>query len=198
VKPLTQSFSERVHVSSGCWEWTGVRSGSGYGRIQTRGRSKGAFVRAHRLSWEMHCGPIPDGFMVLHSCDNRGCVNPDHLFLGTQSDNMRDMSAKGRASRYRAHATHCHRGHEFTPENTLMRADGKWRSCRACVTETRKALKLKRNPGGITLLLPSMRTHCPKGHAYDETNTYRSPKGHRFCRQCCRDKKRAEYARSCS
>lgn len=82
-----------------CWEWqaSGV---SGYGTIGVGGRAGGK-VLAHRLSWELHSGPIPDseehhGTVVLHTCDNRKCVNPAHLRLGTQSDNVRDMDAKGR------------------------------------------------------------------------------------------------------
>lgn len=75
---------------SGCWLWIGgVSYPPGYGRM-TRGQY------AHRVSYEIHRGKIPVGMHVLHRCDNRLCVNPDHLFLGTQSDNMRDMMAKGR------------------------------------------------------------------------------------------------------
>lgn len=71
-----------------CWFWVGARHRLGYGLFNGR--------KAHRASWEIHCGAIPAGMSVLHRCDVRNCVNPAHLFLGTQADNMRDMVAKGR------------------------------------------------------------------------------------------------------
>lgn len=78
----------------GCWEWSGNRNPAGYGRIDIRKKSH----RAHRLSWELFRGPIASGLVVCHKCDNPGCVNPAHLFLGTDGDNTRDRNAKGRAN----------------------------------------------------------------------------------------------------
>jgi hypothetical protein len=75
-----------------CWEWTACLFHNGYGQIRIAGKNRGA----HRVSWEMAHGPIPPETQVLHHCDNRRCVRPDHLFLGTHTDNMRDMSTKGR------------------------------------------------------------------------------------------------------
>lgn len=77
---------------SGCWEWTLAPLRSGYGRL-TIGAGT---VLAHRLSYQLNVGPIPDGMDILHSCDNRMCVNPEHLFPGTHRDNMDDMVRKGR------------------------------------------------------------------------------------------------------
>lgn len=76
----------------GCWIWTGHLNGNGYGRISVNGRNE----QTHRVSWSIHRGPIPNGQHVLHHCDVRCCVNPDHLFLGTRADNMQDMIRKGR------------------------------------------------------------------------------------------------------
>lgn len=121
-------FVSRVEV--GCWNWTGFINPKGYGQLSFKRRT----VRAHRLAWALAYGPIPDGLCVCHRCDNRRCVRPDHLFIGTNLDNMRDMVAKGRLRNPIADAqrqrTHCPRGHEYTSENTRT-FRGK-RQCRAC------------------------------------------------------------------
>jgi hypothetical protein len=80
---------------SGCWEYQKSKTWCGYGRLSTwRGRRG---VLAHRASYEALVGPVPDGAVVMHACDNPCCINPGHLSLGTQSDNCRDRNAKGRA-----------------------------------------------------------------------------------------------------
>lgn len=97
--PFSVRFWAKVdRRSSGeCWPWIGAGAGSrqGYGTIR-RGSASQGMVRAHRASWEIHRGPIPAGTLVLHRCDNPPCVNPGHLFLGTDADNVRDMVSKGR------------------------------------------------------------------------------------------------------
>jgi hypothetical protein len=75
-----------------CWEWQRMRQRQGYGMYSVSGKMK----YAHRVAWEFMHGPISDGLHVLHKCDNPPCCNPNHLFLGTHTDNMRDMFAKGR------------------------------------------------------------------------------------------------------
>lgn len=78
-----------------CWEWIGWTDGDeGYGRFMVDGKR----IRAHQFSWVLHFGPIPDGLDVLHKCDNPPCTRPDHLFVGTHLDNMRDKMAKGRGN----------------------------------------------------------------------------------------------------
>ena len=79
---------------NGCWEWTRGKRGSGYGAVEVvPGRGS---IAANRASWILTHGSIPDGMQVLHTCDNRPCVNPDHLFLGTNYDNVQDKVSKGR------------------------------------------------------------------------------------------------------
>lgn len=82
----------RVNPVSGCWKWIASYAPGGYGQFCFDGSMR----RAHRVSWIIHNGPIPEGMLVCHRCDNPSCVNPEHLFLGTHKDNMRDMIAKGR------------------------------------------------------------------------------------------------------
>ena len=79
-----------------CWEWTACLHSYGYGQIAGP-RNKTLY--AHRFSWEIYRGPIPEGMCVCHHCDNPSCVNPNHLFVGTNADNMRDRDAKGRIVR---------------------------------------------------------------------------------------------------
>lgn len=115
-------FLNNIDISeNGCWNWTGCSSGWGYGAINMGGNH----MLAHRFSWFITYGEIPSGMFVCHHCDNRKCVNPKHLFLGTAKDNMRDKVEKGR-----------HRGpvgdthfkaklrSEFIPEIIKMREKG--------------------------------------------------------------------------
>jgi hypothetical protein len=90
----TIRFWRKVHKTPGCWEWTGKLS-HGYGRI---GGPNQTYFYAHRISWELHNGPIPEGLYICHICDNPCCVRPDHLFLGTAKDNGVDMASKQRAA----------------------------------------------------------------------------------------------------
>jgi hypothetical protein len=98
--PIETRFWANVTKTDGnlCWQWSGSRDKDGYGVI-SESRSNGhpgKMLKAHRYSWSLHFGPIPDGLQVLHECDNPGCTRPGHLFLGTTLDNNRDKVRKGR------------------------------------------------------------------------------------------------------
>ena len=101
-KTLEERFWEKVDRSGGpdaCWPWTASTCGGGYGQFRLAGRPQ----LAHRVAYEQLVGPIPNGRHVLHRCDTPLCVNPAHLFLGTHTDNMADMTIKGRQSRGEKH-----------------------------------------------------------------------------------------------
>jgi len=97
IEPTADRFFRKAEpvTESGCWLWTAYINHLGYGKFQLKGKWR----NANRVCWELINGPIPDGMDVLHKCDIRCCVNPNHLFLGTHTDNMQDMIAKGRAPR---------------------------------------------------------------------------------------------------
>jgi hypothetical protein len=94
MKTAQQSFDEKYipEPMSGCWLWTNALNLDGYGKFHFELKRSSA----HRASWEIHRGPIPNGLQVLHKCDVPCCVNPDHLFLGTPKDNAQDCIKKGR------------------------------------------------------------------------------------------------------
>jgi hypothetical protein len=128
---------------NGCIVWTGASDRSGYGIITVApdfSPPRRTWL-AHRVSWTLSNGPIPDGLVVCHRCDNPPCCNPEHLFVGTHKQNSEDMVAKGRnwrvgplAAAKQRSKTHCPQGHPYDEENTYWRPDGA-RNCRTCVRE---------------------------------------------------------------
>ena len=96
TKTLIDRFTAKYEVDAktGCWNWKGSIAGKGYGAI--RAPKTRLAIYAHRLSYMYYKGEIPDGMQVCHKCDNPGCVNPDHLFIGSSSDNHLDMKSKDR------------------------------------------------------------------------------------------------------
>ena len=99
MRSARQRFEAKFRVTPGCWEWTAGFFTNGYGQFWFREK----VISAHVASHIIYLGEIPDGLWVLHRCDNRKCVNPDHFFLGTRIDNIEDMLAKGRNQMGEAH-----------------------------------------------------------------------------------------------
>jgi hypothetical protein len=127
VVKIRELFFARVIARPRCWFWIGSKDKNGYGTM-TYSPTRKVF-KAHRVSYEIFKGPIPDGLHVRHSCDHPWCVNPQHLLVGTHKENMRDVMIRGRHHNKRK--THCIRGHELAGENLMVSKNGK-RFCRVC------------------------------------------------------------------
>lgn len=146
LAPLLERF-EKGYVpepNSGCLIWIGTITSTGYGRI-SNGRG-GKIIFAHRASWKLHRGEIPKGTLVCHKCDVPLCVNPDHLFIGSQRDNMTDCVMKKRDKETRK--THCKNGHQYDLENIYLvrRASGRFgRVCRQCSASANKRMRCRGN-----------------------------------------------------
>lgn len=149
LPPLTveDRFWAKVTKTDTCWIWKRATR-SGYGIFAVTPKD---LRPAHRFAYEQLVGPVPDGLCVLHRCDNRPCVRPEHLFLGTKADNTADMIAKGRAVNPQAAAnrakTHCPQGHPYSKANTYIERSGA-RQCRTCNRErSTRFNRLRRNKG---------------------------------------------------
>ena len=137
MRPVADRFMAFVspEPNSGCWLWSGAYfkkpNQDGYGMFWMGKTRRAAF--AHRVSFELHKGPIPNGLVIDHVCRVKGCVNPEHLRAVTHRTNTRENNSS--VCTVNAHKTHCKRGHEFTVENTKLVPGG--RECVACRRMTR-------------------------------------------------------------
>lgn len=137
--------------NSGCWLWEGYLDKNGYGHFRPFKGSRSYL--AHRISWEVYRGEIPEGLCVCHKCDNPTCVNPGHLFLGTHLENMQDAKQKKRMwsplANFNRAKTTCRKGHLLTPDNVInRRTDKQIRDCLTCHRERETIRRKLRRTNG--------------------------------------------------
>lgn len=198
--PFAERFWKKVQKTDGCWLWLGGTIEFGHGRLADWPTRRS--VGAHRFSWEFHNGPIPEGMFVCHHCDVPRCVRPDHLFLGTNADNMRDMKQKDRAARGE-------RNGQVKLVEEQVRAiyqravNGEQSSVIASAygTSTTHVRQITRCERWKHLgLVPvkaghlsgnAFKTHCRNGHPFTPENTRKTTNGKRACRACGRTRKAA-------
>ena len=194
LKEQSDVFYKNYKITdSGCWEWTGTKSGNDeaiYGRISYGRDSNGKAIlaMAHRVSYLLHKGELIDGHHIHHECRNTLCVNPEHLEQLTPEEHVR--KTEGCAGWLAAQMTHCPLGHELAGENLAIRNG--YRSCRQCGIRRSKTYKSSKTFDRFTqerrLRSPQAeKTHCPLGHPYSGDNLkWRKDKhgSSRYCGSC--------------
>ncbi len=178
----------RLDKETGCWNWRGATA-HGYGSIWSAVTRRDE--EAHRVSYELYRGPIPAGLHLDHMfrC-GRQCINPWHLEAVTQAENNRRSDRMVRLQRAK---THCPKGHPYDEANTYWLKNPRRRDCRTCMIQRARDRRRARRLAKGTVL-NAEKTHCPKGHPYDESNTY-VLNGKRYCRRCTAEHQRAYQRR---
>jgi len=139
-----ERIETRIERGDGCWSWTGALDTSGYGRVFMGGKQ----MSVHRLMYEWHCGPIPEGYEIDHTChtdacpggvcEHRRCCNPEHLDAVPKAVNVARGQGHASSARRAARRTHCPSGHPYDSQNTLVTPDGS-RKCRTCHRDRERA-----------------------------------------------------------
>lgn len=174
-------------TSSGCWEWQKYIGLNGYGQISINNKK----ISVHRLSYKLHFGHLPDDMHVCHKCDNRKCINPNHLWLGKDLDNLRDMWKKGRGKNQNMNKDKCKNGHLFNGDNLKITNYKNRTQRRICITCEKEYGRKKYLQKIGRDSLPK-RTHCKRGHEWIEENIVIRPNGEKNCKICKRINKQ-EY-----
>lgn len=196
INETTEEYLARwcKKVESGCWEWQGACQKNGYAVASMNRKT----FRAHRVMFELKHGPLAPGVHVCHSCDNRKCINPDHLWSGNPGENMFDMSEKGRSNNQQK--THCPRGHLYADNQRLAwyprGPNGEMRRSRYCSACSRvryrerqgwpaHLLEAPSGEAGFSVAKPHVpKAECKHGHKIEGDNLYIDPDGYRRCRAC--------------
>lgn len=186
INKFVDFYNKKTIKNNTCIEWGGTIGNNGYGYFYFKNKK----YLTHRLSYLIFKKENPNNLFVCHTCDNRKCINPDHLWLGTCADNLRDIRSKGRQSNQNKYKFFCKNGHEFNDLNTIIRKTKKrsYRVCSICEKEYGRIRYL--NKIGRPLL--GVRTHCNKGHEWIEENIYIRPDGEKNC-QICRKTTKKNY-----
>jgi hypothetical protein len=195
VALLRRLLSKAKPTANGCLEWNGWKTATGYGSTYHSGKN----TTTHRLMYRATKGEIPQGMVIMHSCDNPPCICPAHLSLGTHAENMQQSIDRKR--HFESVKTHCDRGHELAGENLYICRD-KRRHCKTC-SRARQRMATGwpedlaysspkdqgHTPSGLKRGAPRrvrahQSGHCTNGHELAGRNRYVTPKGNVECRRC--------------